>query len=396
MLASRRIHLRRIPAVVAACACALALCVGAPAALAAGPASVTVRVEGLGETKLPSTQVTTGTTPLSKDGIPAHACAGTSALAALDLATSGNWSGPWNAEFKQYELFTIEGETHLFEPGAPANYYWSFWIDEHEASAGACEADVQQGDRVLFFPACFGAACPPAQLPLGITAPASANVGEPVGVSVRRYSTAGVATPAAGASVAGGESAVSTDAGGGATVRFNAPGQYTLRASAAESVRTETTVCVHAGNDGTCGTAAHAAPSPAAAPTAPAAPYRGAFAVVASVLGLSESHVYAAHAAPRLLGGTVTAHVAVTSVSLELRRSHRGRCSTYDGVRGRFLPARCGTGRSFQVASGRSFSYLLPFALPSGRYVLDILAADAAGNTVARARGTSRIVFYVR
>jgi len=352
-----------------------------------------LRVEGLSETKLASTQATTATTPVTKDGLPEHSCPSSSALAALQVATSGNWSGPWNSEFKQYELFTIEGETHLFEPGAPANYYWSFWLDEHESSAGACEAELQQGDRVLFFPACFGAACPPAQLPLGITAPASASVGEAVAVTVNRYSTAGVAAPVAGASVAGAEAPATTDPGGAASVRFNAPGLYTLRASAPASVRAEASVCVHAGNDGTCGTTAPAAPAPA---IAPAAPYRGEFAVVAKVHALSESAVYAPRAAPRLLDGTVSAHVAVTSVRLELRRSHRGRCSSYDGVRGRFVPARCGSGRSFQVASGPSFSYLLPFALPAGRYVLDVLATDAAGNTVARARGTSRIVFYVR
>jgi len=391
MLISRRIRLRRIPAIAAVCA--LVLCACAPAAIAATPATVTVRVEGLGETKLPATQVTTGTTPFTKDGNNEHTCSGTSALAALDLATSGNWSGPWNSEFKQYEIFSIEGETHLFEPSASANYYWSFWLDEHEATVGACEAELQAGDRALFFPACFGAGCPPAQLPLGVAAPASADVGEPVSLSVKRYSTAGIATPVAGANVGGAEAVASTDASGAASVRFNAPGQYTLRVSAPESVRAETTVCVHAGNDGTCGTTRPLATTPS---VAQAAPYHGLFAVVAKVIGLSESHAYGPGGAPRLLNGTISSHVPVSSVSLELRRSHRGRCSTYDAVRGRLVPARCGTGRSFQVASGASFSYLLPFALPAGRYVLDVLAADTAGNALARARGSSRIVFYVR
>jgi hypothetical protein len=49
------------------------------------------------------------------------------------------------------------------------------------------------------------------------------------------------------------------------------------------------------------------------------------------------------------------------------------------------------------VASGAtSFSYLLPAQLPLGRYVFDIQAVDAAGNHVALARGSSRIVFYVQ
>src|SRR3954449_13561930 len=40
----------------------------APNALAGTPAAVTVRLEGLSETKLPATPVTTTTTPVVKDG----------------------------------------------------------------------------------------------------------------------------------------------------------------------------------------------------------------------------------------------------------------------------------------------------------------------------------------
>ncbi len=158
------------------------------------PSTVTVRVEGLTETKLPATQVTTTSEPVVKDGIPEHACPGTSATGALQLATGGNWGGPWNSEFKQYEIYAIEGEDHPFEKGASANFYWSFWLDEKEASAGACEAELQPGDHVLFFPACFGTACPPGSTsptPLGIEAPASANVGESVPVMVKRYNAKG-------------------------------------------------------------------------------------------------------------------------------------------------------------------------------------------------------------
>ncbi len=60
------------------------------------------------------------------------------------------------------------------------------------------------------------------------------------------------------------------------------------------------------------------------------------------------------------------------------------------------MRARCGTGKPFQVSTNGLFSYLLPSALAPGRYVLDIQATDAAGNRTTLARGTSRIVFYVR
>jgi hypothetical protein len=124
--------------------------------------------------------------------------------------------------------------------------------------------------------------------------------------------------------------------------------------------------------------------------------YKGPFAVVAKTTGIVEGQVYGPHKGPRVLAGTVLAHGSVTSVTLELRRSHRGRCSSYDGTTGRFVAARCGVGRSFPVASSAAFSYLLPAALGAGRYVLDIHAVDSAGNTTALARGTTRIVFYVR
>jgi hypothetical protein len=97
-----------------------------------------------------------------------------------------------------------------------------------------------------------------------------------------------------------------------------------------------------------------------------------------------------------VLAGTVTAHTAVSSVSLELRRRFRGHCSAYDGVIEQFVAARCGRGRFFKVSTSSSFSYLLPAALAPGRYVLDIEATDVAGNRTSLARGTSRIVFYVR
>jgi uncharacterized membrane protein YgcG len=398
---TRRIHL------VLALAATLALALTtASASAATATGTVSVRVEGLGATLLPPTQATTTTVPMFKDGNPEHSCPGTSALAGLNTATSGNWAGPWNEEFKQYEILTIGRETHLFEPGAEANYYWSYWLDEHESFIGACESEVQPGDRVLFFPACFGVACPPPQLPLGVEAPATADVGEALHVTVKRYGAGGEGVPEPGATVAGGASPVTTDAGGAATVTFAAAGTYTLSVSAPESVRTEATVCVHAAGDGGCGastTSSGGTGGPGGSGSgggsssgSATAPYKGPFALVAKPGGLLDGHVYGRGSAPRLLAGTILAHTAVNSVELELRRSYRHRCSAYDGVRERFRRARCGTGTAFKVAAGGAFSYLLPAALGPGRYVLDVTATDVAGNRTTLARGTSRLVFYVR
>ncbi len=369
-------------------------------ALAGEPATVTVRVEGLNETKLPATTVTTTAAPVVGDGDGQHACPGTSALDALQLATQGDWSGPWNAEFNQYEIYSIEGETHVFESGASANYYWSLWLDERESTVGACEAELKPGDRVLFFPSCYGEACPPAPTPLGIEAPADTGVGEAVQIIVKRYSSSGEATPAAGATISAGALSTVTDAAGHAQLSFTSAGQYTLRASAGpEAVRTEALVCVHAGEDGSCGTA-----GPAGAPgtkvsggPAPAGPaYTGPYAIVADIAGIGQGRRFTPRNAPRLLSGNVVAHAPVTSISLRLRRTYRGRCWAYNDARERLVRVRCRQGSFFSVASGgNSFSYLLPARLPAGRYVIDVRAADAAGNHSALAAGSSRIVFYV-
>jgi hypothetical protein len=395
MVTSRRISL-------ALCITCLSLAVFTATALAAEPATVTVRVEGLSETKLPATQVTTTTTPVAADGKAEDSCAGTSALGALQLATGGNWSGPWNSEFKQYEIYTIEGETHVFEKEALANYFWSFWLDDKEASTGLCEAELHSGDQVLLFPSCYGTACPPESLPLGVEAPAAADVGESVPLTVTRYSAKGEGAPATGATISGAQASATAGSTGHATVTFSAPGTYTLQATAPESVRTDATICVHAGNDGTCGTTkapgvvTSAGGTTSAAGSVATAPYKGPYALVAKASSVIEGHVYKRGNAPRILSGSVLAHTTVTATSLELRREYKGRCYAFNGVTTRFARAHCGGGSFFKVSNDGVFSYLLPAALAPGRYVLDIQATDTAGNRTMPARGTTRIVFYVR
>jgi hypothetical protein len=365
---------------------------------AAGPATVTVRVEGQTQTLVPPTLITTTSQPVVKDGKPEDACPGTSDAGALELATAGNWGGKWfggkvkEGQFEGlgYSIETVAGENHSFGSGA----FWELWINHIASEKGACEAPAEAGQEILFAPCSETVSeCPT----LGIEAPASANVGEPVGVTVKRYKASGEASAAGGASISGAASAATTDATGHATLTFSSAGPVSLQVSAPELVRTETTVCVHAGNDGTCGTTAPSAvvPTPANSATPPPKAVVGP-AIVASLTGLIDGHRYARRDAPRVLAGRVVAHAAVTSISLRLRRTYRGRCWAYDGKRERFVRVRCRRGGYFRINSaGDSFSYLLPSRLLPGRYVLDISAADAAGNHTTLVRGTSRIVFYV-
>jgi hypothetical protein len=369
---------------------------------AAAPASVSVRVEGVNQTLLPPTIVTTNSTPVEKDGNSQHTCAGASAAGALEQATSGGWNGAWSESFHGYSVETILGETLAFEPGAPKNFFWAYWLDSKAASTGVCEGELSTGESILFFPECFSEEepnpCPASPNPLAMTAPASAERGASVSVTVISYANAsGTPSPAVGATVTGGGVSATTNASGQATLTLAQTGQVQLQATAADSVRTEATVCVHNGNDGTCGTTSPSGATTTAITTTKfVAPYKGPYAVVAHVTGLLEGHVYSRKNAPRVLRGAVTGHTQIASVSVKLRRSYRGRCFAFNGTQVRFDRSRCGGGSFFKVGATPNFSYLLPAALAPGRYVLDIEGTDAAGNTTSLARGSSRIVFYVR
>jgi hypothetical protein len=369
------------------------------------PAEATVRVLGAAPTfptLIGLTAVTTTTNPVVKDG---GACSGTSAAGALELATKGNWEGNWNSSFGDYELISIDGQAYPFEPGSSKNYFWDFWLNGEESTKGICGTQVHPGDQLLFFPGCFGSECPPAPNVLGVEAPTVTEVGASVPVTVVSHpSTGGAPVPAAGASATSEGTSGTTDAAGHVALTFTRAGSYILHATAAaggpSSVPGEASICVHAGNDGTCGTTAPS-PSPGTPPGAGsgvlgAKASVGPNAIVADLTGLVEGHRYARADAPRVLAGNVTARTSVASISLRLRRTYRGRCWAYNGKRERFLRVRCRQGSFFRIASaGASFSYLLPSRLPPGRYVLDIRATDVAGDQTALVRGKSRFVFYV-
>jgi len=404
----RLISCRTLPAAAGALLSLLAVCGAAlaPPAVAAAPATVTVRVlvptaSGGYESPTSVTEVTTTTTEVTKNG---GSCPGTSAGVALELATKGDWEGPWSSKYEDYELISIDGKSFPFEESSPANYYWSFWLNNIYAEKGVCEAELENGDQVLFFPSCYGTGCPAAPEILALEAPPTAEVGKPLTVTVNRFNARGEHSPAAGVAVEGGDSAVETNLEGHAVVAFPGDDTYTLRAVGREeeepkAVPGEALVCAHEGDDGTCGTPAPAGPSlPTAGSGTPvfAQPYTGPYEIVASLTGIPDGHVYPRGDAPRVLTGTVGSHASVTSMSLRLRRTYRGRCWAYNGFAARLERERCRRGGFFRIASGGdSFSYLLPSRLPPGRYVLDIEATDSAGDRAPLDRGSSRIVFYV-
>ncbi len=371
-------------------------------ALAVGePATVKVRVEGPGgQTLLPQTEVTTTAVPVPVQG---GTCSGTSAGGALYDATHGNWKATLEPE--GVEIDGIQGlNLPSFAEGTYA--YWAFWLNNEYAPLGACSEEVGAGADIVFVMQCYapGAQCtesagaPEHFLTAASPSSRSLLVGEATTVKLGSVSTqTGLAEPVlpAQARLTAGSQSVVPDVSGTASVSFTAPGNYTLQARAPGSVPSDPwVVCVHAAGDGGCGTTGNGSPGGGVAGFQQR--YSGPFALAARSTAPRDGHTYAHGHGPRLLSGTILSHEAVSSVSLELRRQSRGRCSAYDGSSERFVKARCGTGTPFAVAKSGSFSYLLPAALGPGRYVLDISAQDAAGNRTALARGFSRIVFYVR
>ena len=345
---------------------------GTPAALA-GP-QVDVRVEGQAATLLPSTPVTL------PDGT--QRCEGDTAYRALDLATQQQWD---RQEFTQ----TILGETHDFSN----NDYWGFWVFRggvYKVTTGICDEHLAAGEELLAGYQIADASFRPTIFPLWITGvPAVVRPGEPFTVSVHRavcetdcLPGEGQAAPAAGATVTAGAVTATADAAGRATLTLDARGPVTLRAAQAERLpsRAEPT-CVSDGADGFCG---YVVPPPAADRTPP----------VTRVKGMREGARL--RRGPRALRAAVREAGGIGVVRMSIARKRRGRCSAFRGTSERFERVRCGRQPLFAVGSSPRVSFLLPSRLARGRYVVTVLATDAAGNRERVARGRNRIRFTVR
>jgi hypothetical protein len=356
------------------------LALAVPVAGAAGPADVTVRVEGSGDTLVPRTALTTTTTPVNKSGRSGEECSGTSAAGALELATSGRWTGEWSS-FGTYSVDEIKGERHTFSDPE----YWSFWVNGKPAESGVCGVELQTGDDVLFFPDvnCWGEGCDPREV-LDLQVPSDAQRG--VAFTARVFEISGgfddsyspVATrrPAAGATISVPGGAVTTGADGTAQVTLgHEPGPVQLRVTKPGTIRETETVCVTEGGDGICGTRDETPPE-------------GRITGIAEQARLSTG--------PRELTGTVGADPSgLLMVKLRLTRRHNGKCWYFSGRRERLVKSRCGRSFPFAIGDRADVSYLLPKALPKGRYVLDLIAIDKAYNRDQLARGRNRVVFYV-
>ena len=354
-------------------------------AYAAGPADVTVRIEGAATTLVPRTAVRTDAAPINKDGQAGHTCTGTGAAGALEKATGGDWSGPW-FDGLGYSVQTIRGESHIF----PAPEYFALWINNRSTTEGICgtTTELQQGDEVLFFvdrcisdPVTFLCTNAPV-LPLGLITPRVVDPGAPFGITVVEYAADGAPTPVGGAEVTGGDAPVTTDAAGNATVTVGGVGPFSLRATKSNRAPSASeTACATNGGDGICGSPDRTAPA-------------------AAITGIREGQRFSRAAAPRRITATITPDVSgLAVVKLRLTRRVGPRCEYYSGRSERFLRIPCGVSRApwFAIGDREQIDYLLPQKLGRGRYVLDVNAVDKASNRDdGRRRGANRVVFHVR
>lgn len=363
--------------------CALA----APTVQAQAPATVTVRVEGVSETLVPTTTVTTSTTPVRKQADPTQTCSGTSVGGALEVAVSGDWGGSYTAFGQSVER--IRGESY---PLAAAGRYWTLWVNGRPADVGACARELGQGDEVIIFVDCFGGGCPESPEPLRVDVPNSARAGVPFTVRVEELGGER-ASAVAGATVRGLGTATS-NADGLATLVAERAGTYTLSIEAPGKVRTTATVRVLEADavEAPGAPPAVAVPGPVPGPAGLDRSPPGA-----RIVGIAEGERFSRARAPRTLRASVGADPSgLARVELRLTRRDGRSCAYLSVRRERFIRARCGLGISYRIGDGAQVSYLLPERLRAGRYVLDVVAVDRAGNRDRLARGSTRVVFRVR
>jgi hypothetical protein len=402
MLASRRIRTRLT--LLFTLLLTGSLCAGASAA----PITVQLRVEGATATLFEGNIATEGESFETTSSGGSHPCnykdngnsggftnggnAGgtpTSALHDAALASGLAFDAEWFASSGDFFVSQVGSDTNQSSPPFDS---WGFAVNDTTAPVGGCQVALAPGNEVLWAYNYFNLT----HL-LGLAGPATVSAGTPFTVRVVDAQNGSPIVGAAIGEVASGATATipassTTDSSGNATVTLSTPGLVKLKATQAESVRSNAiSVCVHNGSDGTCGTSI-------LGPAAPSTKLPAAVDVAAQVAGVANGHIYRRRLAPRILRGTVTVPAGGTlrDVRISLQRRWRGRCFVFSGLRGAFVHSRCGAQAFFSVGGSESFSFLLPARLPTGRYSYDVEALESSGRTTTLVGGVSHVVFRVR
>jgi hypothetical protein len=375
------------------------------ASVATPAAAVTAnaQLEGLNQVIAPRAVTTTG--PVTRED---RTCADGTAISVLQTLTNGNWKGNKapEASFDDPMLpGEILGEKHVFGSGG----YWAIYINGAFQNATPCDMPVKAGDEVLFFASDdpFVEGVGGWDEPLYMTgAPTIAAPGQAITVTVQQTATSfnpdppyeGTTSfaPAAGALVNG----VTAGSDGKATISLTERGPQPVVATKGNRAPDRATVCVTDGQDGFCGTELAKLAEPCKTTgddgRCGSPDKRASFGFIRSI---QEQQRFSGPG-PRELKGTVDPDPSgLRVVRLKLTRTSGGRCETFDGRSQQLVKAKaCGAARGkwFSAGSSPEWTYLLPEALPKGRYVLDVKAVDGKGNKdTSLTRGRNRVVFHV-
>jgi hypothetical protein len=409
----------RLPAFAGLASVLVAVVCLAPAGPAlAAPVTVTLRIEGATKTVFEgplATDAHTAANPInapdsSTSTVGPHPCdykdngspplggaaAGTPTTAAFDGAAQmgATFGATWYSSQNDFFVSQLGSDVNGGPPTYPS---WGFAVNYQASSVGGCQLALHSGDQVLWAYDYFN------KLHLlKLAGPSTANVGQAITVNVTDGGN-GAAIP--GASVGG----KTTDAQGNASITFSQAGARSLKAEAPNSVRSNRLdVCVHNGNDGTCGTPAPSSSTtptgtlPTAGPVPAPSTTTGlplASPATGRLRGIAYGHRFVHGHGPRALRGTVSSDASgIAAVRLRLSRRTIYVCQGFDARQERFMATRCGAQHApwFTVGTGTRFSYLLRHRLGPGRYVLDLEVIDRAGHRDDQpVPGRNRIVFSV-
>jgi hypothetical protein len=347
------------------------------ASASAAPVTVNLRVEGSGSTVFDGPVTTDAKTVTTAAG-GSHKCDGTNnhtantpgatpttALDDASIAHGFTWDGSYSSSFDDFLVERIAGDGGV---GAPfTGNFWDLIVNRLPAQTGGCQIRLNDGDQVLL--EWQDGSKPNLQLSAAAT---TVQTGQPLDVTVQQYGADGTLAPAAGATVAG----QTTAANGQASVIFGTAGTQELKASRSDAIRSNgVSVCVYAPGSGDCGTTK----APPSGPTA--TPDR----VKPAALLVSPRANATYKRGPRKLVGTASDNKALFQVYFRLRRHSHGGCSWYSAKSARFTHAKPHCSARYQrLGTKATWSYLLPAALPPGKYQLDEKALDTSFNATVK------------
>ena len=227
-----------------------------PAAAAAAPTEVDLRIEGSSKTIFEGpvttdghdvTTASSGTHPCDGTNNGANPQPGPTPTAALDDGSklgSYTWDGTW---FDGFQDFLVD---RVGEDAATSSQFWGQYVNSQASQTGGCQEIVGAGDEVLWAYDAFSKVHV-----LRLAAPDTAQTGQTVEVTVTDGQDG---SAIAGASVAG----ELTGADGKAAVTFADPGIHTLKAERADSVRSNgVRMCVDPPGADPCSSGDTSAPS---------------------------------------------------------------------------------------------------------------------------------------